>query len=167
MRMNASKGVVFADSREFSVCATSLIRIHEIMSTDWKKTDLSWDGFGVNVWSTVESCCAIIAACLPTMLPLIRRAKTLTKRSRNQSLVWSMIGPQKHGQGFRVAAVRIASNRKSPYEVIDESQDINQERIAYDLSKIPSNVRAEQTAHPVVRSPRYQQERMMAPLPDT
>ena len=54
------------------------MRIRSIVQTDWSKTDLTWDGFGINIWSTVESCCAIIGACLPTMKPLLTSAKRLT-----------------------------------------------------------------------------------------
>ena len=62
------------------------MRIHSIVTTNWSKTDLTWDGFGINIWSTVESCCAIIGACLPTMKPLITSATRLTHSAGKTTL---------------------------------------------------------------------------------
>ena len=60
----------------------SVIRIYQIFATDWKLTDLTWDGFGINVWSTVESCCALIGANLVIMKPLIMKARASPSNSR-------------------------------------------------------------------------------------
>ena len=62
------------------------MRIHSIVTIDLSKTDLTWDSFGINIWSTVESCCAIIGACLPTMKPLITNARRLTHSAGKRTL---------------------------------------------------------------------------------
>ena len=61
-------------TKKGSVCATLVICISQILSTNWSLTDLTYDSFGINVWSTVESCCSIVGACLPTMRPLITKS---------------------------------------------------------------------------------------------
>ena len=62
------------------------MRIRSIFMTNFSKTDLTWDGFSINIWSTVESCCAIIGACLPTMKPLFTSAKRLTHSAGRSTL---------------------------------------------------------------------------------
>ena len=62
------------------------MRIRSIVMTHWSKTDLTWDSFGINIWSTVESCCGIIGACLPTMKPLITSSKRLTHSTGRSTL---------------------------------------------------------------------------------
>ena len=110
------------------------------------------------------------------MLPLIRRTKALANRSRHQTLTSSTSSTQKRSQSFQSSAGRMTSDRKSPYEIIDKTPDMEQKRVAFGLKEIPRSVgdkaghlnatlKTEQVPHPVVRSPRYQQERMVAPLP--
>ena len=62
------------------------MRVRSIVMTNWSKTDLTWDGFGINIWSTVESCCAIIGACLPAMKPLVTSAKRWTHSTGRSTL---------------------------------------------------------------------------------
>ena len=62
------------------------MRISSIVMTDWSKMDVTWDSFGINIWSTVESCCAIIGACLPAMKPLITNTRRLTHSAGKTTL---------------------------------------------------------------------------------
>lgn len=166
--------MIATDAQQHSVCATSSVRIHEVVNTNWKKTDLTWDGFGINIWSTVESCCAIIAACLPTLRPLISRARALTSGSWNK--VSGTDSTPKDLQPFLVPASQTNPDRKTPNESIVHRQDLEEGQVAHIMEEAATDVRhdayemksvrrGDRSPHPVVRSPRFQQERLVAPLP--
>ena len=169
------------------MCATSGIRIHQILSTNYSKTDLTWDGFGINVWSTVESCCSIIGACLPTMRPLVTRARALathsgTKTSRESGKVM----PRSSGITNFIHKSKVSSwvfppfilqSQRTPYESIEgRDQPVEDRELPYQLQEIPKDIRrdAYRTAsaprgglspHVEVRSQRSPQDRPDAPPP--
>lgn len=169
-----------------SVCATSVIRIHQIFATNWSFTDITWDSFGVNVWSTVESCCAIIGACLPTMRPLITRSVAVVT-SHNKSSN-SKMKTTSSGSGGAVSSLRSPSGNQhapyAPYQSLAEraaENDVEKGgRNAYPLKPLPvySDTRGpypkrsssvnrgwDRSPHPVVKSERFKFETQIAPLP--
>ena len=95
-----------------SVCATSIIRIDQIFATNWSETDLTWDGFGLNVWSTIESCTAIISSCLSTMRPLIVRAKALPSGLKN--------APPRSNQAKTSSSEASGPQLKTPYQCLED-----------------------------------------------
>ena len=108
------------------VCATSIVRIYAIFTSNYSKADVTWDGYAVNLWSTVESCCSVIAACLPTMRPLITRVKKLrshgsegSRRHRSADL-----GLPSSSQSAKAPLRNIPRSSRSflkaPYQSIDD-----------------------------------------------
>ena len=101
------------------------VRIHAIFRTDWTLIDPTWTGFGLGVWSTVESCCSVIAACLPTMRPILSHAKTYTSHTRSTSTKSSkdIKSASSGGKGGPLSPVwgpPPSSPRKAPYHSLDE-----------------------------------------------
>lgn len=169
------------------VCATSVIRIHQVFATNWSRTDLTYDSFGINVWSTVESCCAIIGACLPTMRPLITRSVAVvtshTKSSASKTKTSS-------GSGGAVSSPRspfwnlpgLCALYQSLNGRVEENDVEKCGRNAYPLKPLqafanttdpyPKRISSlnggwDRSPHPVVKSERFQLERQIAPLPLT
>ena len=169
-----------------SVCATSVVRIHKIFATNWSFTDLTWDSFGLNVWSSVESCCAIIGACLPTMRPLITRSRAvITSHPKSSN---SKTKTSSSGSGGVVSSPRSPFGNQhtpyTPYQSLDEraeENDIEKDgQNAFPLKPLPlfADTRAQypkrnsslnrgwdRSPHPVVKSERLNFERQIAPLP--
>lgn len=170
-----------------SVCATSVIRIHQVLATNWSLTDLTYDSFGINVWSTVESCCAIIGACLPTMRPLITRSVAVvtshTKSSASKTKTSS-------GSGGAVSSPRspfwnlpgLCALYQSLNGRVEENDVEKGGRNAYPLKPLqafakttdpyPKRISSlnggwDRSPHPVVKSERFQLERQIALLPLT
>ncbi len=173
------------------VCATSIIRINEIFTTNYSKRDLTWDAYGINVWSTVESCCSIVGVCLPTMRPLIARAKRLTSTSKSQkdsrqtggptTVVDSDIGsPRSPKVPFWNPPPPVSPRGKGPYQSLGEREDDLErgpdtypmrnmaEVVSQDPHGPPRTItlnRGDRSPHPVLKSPCYQQEMVFAPPP--
>lgn len=164
-----------------SVCATSVIRIHQIFATNWSLTDLTYDSFGINVWSTVESCCAIIGACLPTMRPLISRSVAVVTSHTQSSN--SKTKTTSSGSAGAVSSPRLPFGNPpasyAPYQSLDERAEENDVekgvRNAYPLKPLqafvdtrgsyPKRSSSMRSPHPVVKSERFNFEKQIAPLP--
>lgn len=165
------------------VCATSVIRIHQIFATNWSLTDLTYDSFGINVWSTVESCCAIIGACLPTMRPLITHSVTVVT-SRTKS---SKLKTTSSGSGGAVSTPRPPFQNPlaqfASYQSLGDRAEENDleegGRDAYPLKPLrafadsanphprkisPMNKAWDHSSHPVMNSEGFKLERQIAPL---
>lgn len=172
-------------TKKGSVCATSVIRISQIFSTNWSLTDLTYDSWGINVWSTIESCCSIIGACLPTMRPLISKSVAAvtshTKSSKSKTT--------SSGSGGAVSSPRSpfwnppapCAPYRSLYDRAEENDLENGARDTYPLKPLQAfgaeteNPYPKRTSsmnggwhhspHPVLKSERFQLERQIAPLP--
>jgi len=154
--------------------------------------DLTWDAYGINVWSTVESCCSIIGVCLPTMRPLLTRAKRLTswgsrsqKDSRQTGVSTTAVAtdlgrPRSHKIQFWNPPPPIPPRGKAPYQSIQEGEDDSERGpdtyqmsnvarvVSWDPRRPPPTMspnRGDRSLHPVLKSPRYQQEKLFAPPP--
>ncbi|ERF73312.1 hypothetical protein EPUS_03145 [Endocarpon pusillum Z07020] len=53
-------------------CVISLVRFVQLIQND-DNQDVTWALGYVSIWSTAEPCLGIVAACLPTMRPLVRK----------------------------------------------------------------------------------------------
>ena len=171
-----------------SICTTSIIRIHQIFATNWSLTDLTYDSFGINVWSSVESCCAIIGACLPTMRPLITRSVAVVTSHAKSSGSKTKITSS--GSGGAVSSPRAPFWNPpapcAPYQSLDagaKMKDIERGgRDAYPLKSLPGiagndgnaypkrvsslmKTELDRSPHPVIKSERFKSERQIAPLP--
>ena len=185
--------MIAADYLETSVCATSIIRVHMTVTTNWTKSHVTWDSIGVNLWSTVESSCSIIAACLPTMRPLITRAQQFTssnaeKRLRSGNSATKKVIRQLRYCHYSRKAVLCprglgghfwnppppsrSSNQKGPYASIDEDDDLESGRNMYPMENMEAALThgpndtyqsPPRKPHPVLKSPKYQQDRLNAP----
>lgn len=77
----------------------------------------------MGVWSTVESCCSVIAACLPTMRPLLTRAKGHTSNTKSTSTKSSKdikFATSRSKGGPLWSPPPPSSPRKAPYQNLDE-----------------------------------------------
>ena len=132
-------------------------------------TDLTWDGYGINIWSTVESCCAIIAACLPTLRPLISRIKALASHTGTKGSAGSSILP------LTALPAQTDVKRQEAHGSVAHHEDLGGGESAIRMKELPTSFshdpyrvkasfREERSPHPVMQSTRFQQERLMAPL---
>ena len=168
------------------------MRVRSIVMTNWSKTDLTWDGFGINIWSTVESCCAIIGACLPTMKPLVTSAKRWTHSAGRSTLTGYdgtveaqeasshtaptiMSKPQSpRGHLWKVPLSR-ASNSKATYAEFGEEDDLesgpnmypmeNMEAgLIHDIYVTASRDSEDKTSYRVLKPPTLRTERSAGTL---
>ena len=179
----------FTDSlaNKGSVCATSVIRISQIFSTNWSLTDLTYDSFGINVWSTVESCCSIVGACLPTMRPLITKsvaAVTSHTKSSKSKTASSGSGGAVSSQRSRFwnppapcAPYRSLYNRAEGNDLENGARDTHPLKPLQAFATDTANPYPKRTSsmnggwnhspHPVLKSERFKLERQIAPLPQS
>ncbi|KAF6225737.1 hypothetical protein HO133_009739 [Letharia lupina] len=151
------------------VCATSAVRIHAIYKTDWTLTDPSWTGFGLGVWSTVESCCSVIAACLPTMRPLLTRAQAHTSHAKSTSTksLRTLNFVSSGSKGGPLSPIwsppSPSSPRKAPYQSLDEYlPDLENGDSSFGMKKSPrtwQNARFDSHATYANPSPGFGQDR--------
>ncbi|CAF9914890.1 MAG: hypothetical protein ALECFALPRED_009845 [Alectoria fallacina] len=104
----------------------SAVRIRVESKTGWTLTDPSWTGIRTWVWSMVESCCVVKAACLPTMRPLLTLAKAHTSHAKSTSTKSSkdIKSASNGGKGGPLSRIWSppppSSPGKGPYRSLDE-----------------------------------------------
>ena len=168
------------------------MRIRSIVLTDWSKTDRTWDSFGITIWSTVESCCAIIGACLPTMTPLITNARRSTDLAGKTTLSEDNGTVEAQETGSHTAPTAMskapsprgrmskpppsrASNWKATYVNFDEEDDLesgpnmypmeNMEAgLIHDIYVNASHNSEDKTSYRVLKSPTLRPERSAGTL---
>ena len=99
---------------------------------------------GLGVWSTVESCCSVIAACLPTMRPLLTHAKARTSHTKSTSTKSSkdIKSASSGSKGGPLSPIwgppPPSSPRKAPYQSLDEyDTDLENGESSFEMSASP------------------------------
>lgn len=169
-----------------SVLATSIIRLQQIFGTNFSHHDPTWSSVGLNMWSTVESCCAVMGACLPTMRPLITRARAFAAKERssakrsNATQSESKIPVKTQGACYHTLSE--GTPGKESFEMWNASTPqptVQRLQATVEIPVTPSrqppahiaecraslDPHRQRPPHPVVRSERYKQEKSQRPLP--